>query len=160
MSPETKKKIYYGIAILAAGGVGIFLWKKLENNSAANSNGASAAAAEAAAQEQASQEETQLAELSELGSSGSELSSPNLGETPVEDFGQELNDVLQASGIEPIPAPSSGTGATTSTPTSTSTGSTGTIIPEPTQTNTVAPMPTPTGRPIPYEGNPLTTLIQ
>lgn len=150
MTPETKKRLAYGTAIVVAGGVGIFVWKKYGATSGASSSSAADAAAQA--QAQASSEETQLAELSELGSSGASLESPNIGEeAPVEDFGSELSSVLQAVGLEPVQAPVSGSGSTPATPPTTATGSTGTT-PTPVTPPLAQPVSTPvttiTGEPI------------
>jgi hypothetical protein len=145
MSPETKKKLAYGAVIIIGGGIAIVLWKKHEANSPSNAQAQSDA--EAQLQEQAQQQESQLAELSALGTSGPSLESPQLGETPVEDFGQELESVLQAAGLAPPTIPSSGSGATSSTPVATGTGSTGNTTATPTPIATpITPVPAPTPR--------------
>lgn len=157
MTPETKKRLAYGAVIVVGGGVAIFIWHKYGSGSA-GSQASTDAAAEAAQQAQASSEETQLAELSELGSSGSSLESPNIGnETPVEDFGTELSQVLEAVGLEPVPTPVSGSGATSSTPPTTATGSTGTT-PNPVTTpvpKVTVPIPISVGGPVEAKGGPI-----
>jgi hypothetical protein len=165
LEAETKKRLLYGVVIVVAGGVGIFVWKKYGSASGGGA-AAAAASADANAQAQASAEETQLAELSELGSSGSELTAPNIGETPVEDFGTELSQVLESVGLEPVPTQVPGSGTTASSPTSTAPGSTGgtvtpptpiTPTPAPPVTTPIAPIlsgpvKSPTGGPIYFTG--------
>jgi hypothetical protein len=143
LEPETKKRLLYGVVIVVAGGVGIFIWKKY--GSGGSSAAASAASADANAQSQASAEETQLAELSELGSSGSSLASHNIGETPVEDFGDELTQVLQAVGLEPM-GTTQGSGTTPASPVSTAPGATGTSTTGPPVTT--APVKPPASSPV------------
>jgi hypothetical protein len=130
MTPETKKRLAYGAVILIGGGIAIVLWKKHEASLPSNAQAQSSA--EAQQQQDAQAQEAQLAELSALGSSGASLSSPSLGETPVENFGAELEAVLQAAGLAPPTSPASGTGATPAAPVTSGTGSTGTTTPTPT----------------------------
>ncbi len=106
MTPETKKRLLYGSIIVAAGGVGIWLWKRQSSQVPSGDSASSTKAqAEALANEQ------QMAAIASLGGSGSQLSSPNIGSHPVQDFGQEINAILKAAGLEPVQT-TPGTGAT------------------------------------------------
>lgn len=119
MTPENKKRLIYGTVIVTVGVVGIYLWKKYETAAGAQSG---TATNDEQAQADALAQEEQLAAIASLGSSGSQLSSPNLGETPVENFGQEVSSVLQAAGLAPPQtAPTTGTGGTTASPVTTGT---------------------------------------
>lgn len=156
MTPETKKRLAYGLVIVVAGGGGIYLWHRFSVTGGGSASTAAAVAAQAAADADTSNQETQLAELSALGSSGASLSNPSLGETPVEDFGQELASIFQATGLTP-PAVTSNAGATPATPpvTTTATGTTGPTAP--TGTAKPAQLPATTVLPIssrmPYTEN-------
>lgn len=114
MSPETKKRLAYGGLILVAGAVGIYLWKKYETATGAVPSGT--AASDAQTQADALNQEEQLAAIASLGSQGSQLTSPNIGETPVEPFGQEVSAILQAAGLEPPTVVNPGSGGTPASP--------------------------------------------
>lgn len=108
MSPETKKTLIYGGVISLAVGVGLYIYSRYEDqgSTSAGAQAADANAAQAAqAQAEAVQQETDLAALSELGSSGGGgeyIGEPSTAlETPTDNFGAEVAQVLQAAGLAP-----------------------------------------------------------
>jgi hypothetical protein len=124
MTPETKKTLIYGGVISFAVGAALYFFTR--NSGASNSSSAAATAAQAQAEAQAAQDETNLAMLSELGTSGVSLSAPSLGseslgsETPHDNFSQEISSILQA--VEATnPQPSATTSEPAPTPVTTGT---------------------------------------
>jgi hypothetical protein len=100
MSPETKKTLIYGGVISFAVGVGLYIWTQYENGNQPDDSNA-AAAAQAQAQAAATNQETELAELAQLGSSGTAVEPATISdEAPSDDFSSEVAGLLQAEGLD------------------------------------------------------------
>lgn len=118
MSPETRKTLIYGAVITAVVGGGIAAWQYYASPAATDSSVASAQQAQQDAQAQ--QDQTQLAELSILGSGGVSLSSVGSisNESPTQTLGEEVSAILKAAGfgaLDPV-APAAPLAPTVPTP--------------------------------------------
>lgn len=121
ITPETKKYLYIGGALIVAVVGGIYAYRHYQSN-------VSVADATAA---QESQDQSALDELANAGYGSGDASSAGLGVASAsppalgDNFGQELTSLLQAAGLDQVSssAPASPAPAATTTPAATSGGS-------------------------------------